>query len=483
MKISLLLIFLLSIYCYCDRFAIVGGDNSFEDSDFAEFEDFDADEEEFEGNGATIGDFKESDDDNAVQKEIPVQLKKSDNDFATMNDDEDDGVVEDDDNEFEHFQDEEEFEGFDGGDVKDLPIDQKAPEPKLTVAKIPLHFRTHWDSYWMEMLMLGGLLTYFANFFFGKSKNSKLAHLWLNTHRSLLEDNFVLVGDDGKMENENPGLNKESESLYTLWCSGRTCCEGMLVELKMIKRQDLVALVAGLMRPQQDQIHIKVEISKDSMDSFVFSVGSKKTVTKFFKELADLNKYCILVNKPEDRFNLPSGFSVLSEIPEATSALLESRVVAVLSKYQNFIDYIHISDQFSGPIQQDDPNNLKQPEVKRMLMAGFNLPKNCDMESVKPLLVLVFYIMEKLRSYRLSKDGKAKAEKNRLRVEEEFLKSTHAARAEAAAQRREDKRKQEKERVLAEDDPEKQRRWELKEQKRQAKKKAPKMKRLAVKSL
>ena len=58
--------------------------------------------------------------------------------------------------------------------------------------------------------------------------------------------------------------------------------------------------------------------------------------------------------------------------------------------------------------------------------------------------------------------GKNKAEKNRLRVEEEFLKSTHAARAESAAQRRSDKRKQEKERVLAEDDPEKQRRWELK---------------------
>lgn len=86
-------------------------------------------------------------------------------------------------------------------------------------------------------------------------------------------------------------------------------------------------------------------------------------------------------------------------------------------------------------------------------------------------------------AYQCFLQGKNKAEKNRLRVEEEFLKSTHSARVEAAAQRREDKRKQEKERVLAEDDPEKQRRWEIKEQKRQAKKKAPKMKRLAVKSL
>lgn len=140
----------------------------------------------------------------------------------------------------------------------------------------------------MEMLMLAGLMVYFTNFFAGKAKNAKLAHLWYNTHKGLLDDNFVLVGDDGKQDNENPGLMKESESLYTLWCSGRTCCEGMLVELKMIKRQDLVSLVAGLMRPQHDQLHIKVDLTRGVMDPFVFCVGSRKTVTKAFKEYSDL---------------------------------------------------------------------------------------------------------------------------------------------------------------------------------------------------
>ena len=105
---------------------------------------------------------------------------------------------------------------------------------------------------------------------------------------------FRFEGDDGKIENENPGLMKESESLYALWCSGRTCCEGMLVELKMIKRQDLVALIAGLMRPQQDQAFIKCEITKGVMDTFVFCVGTKKTVTKLFKEYTDLVSKCRL---------------------------------------------------------------------------------------------------------------------------------------------------------------------------------------------
>ena len=61
-------------------------------------------------------------------------------------------------------------------------------------------------------------------------------------------------------------LTKESENLFSFWCSGRLvfgmsqlcllsskiqpqsdllriCCEGMLVELKLLKRQDLVNLV------------------------------------------------------------------------------------------------------------------------------------------------------------------------------------------------------------------------------------------------
>ena len=52
---------------------------------------------------------------------------------------------------------------------------------------------------------------------------------------SLLDQNFALVGDDGKKPIENPGIHKESENVYTLWCSGRANVEGMLVELKFIK--------------------------------------------------------------------------------------------------------------------------------------------------------------------------------------------------------------------------------------------------------
>lgn len=461
---TLFVIFLLTGSLNCDK--------EDDDNDFAEFEDFDADDDF--GKAAT----------DRPERKIVDNVNDGSNEAFPSGDIEEDGVVEDEE-EFDHFTDEEEFEGFNKDPAAPPTFDQKTGEPKLTVAKVPLHFGAHWKSYWMEMIAISGLLCYFANYFVGRNKNSKIASLWLQTHRTLLEDNFAVIGDETNKDREGPdGFVKESESVYTLWCSGRTCCEGMLVELKLIRRQDLVAIISDMMKPSQDQLHIKIELSPDIMDPFVFCVGTKRTALKFFKEMYDLSKYCILVNNPESKYNVPSGFSVLSEIPEASSAMLDSRVTAMLSKYSHLIDYIYISDQHNGVITQEDTSQqLKMPEVKRQLLLGFNLPKANDMESAKPLMVLVFYLLEKIKRYRLSKEGQQKADKNRARVEDEFMKSTHAARAEAAALRREEKRKLEKERVMAEDDPEKQRRWEKKEQKRQQKRNQPKMKQLSVKAL
>ena len=54
-----------------------------------------------------------------------------------------------------------------------------------------------------------------------------------------------------------------------------------------------------------------------------------------------------------------------------------------------------------------------------------------------------------------------KAEKNRQKAEEVFLKNAHAQRQEAAQLRREEKRRQEKEKMLNEEDPDKARKLEV----------------------
>lgn len=140
------------------------------DNEFAEFDELDPEEEPL-----------------GQQEAQPA----SSDDFAP--DDDDQEMIIEEDEEFEHFQDPEEFEGFsDGGGGKD---EKPATEPKITITKVPIHFRANWDSYWLEILMVAGLVIYFLNFVTGRSKNTQIANAWLNSHRSLLEENFSLVGE------------------------------------------------------------------------------------------------------------------------------------------------------------------------------------------------------------------------------------------------------------------------------------------------
>lgn len=64
----------------------------------------------------------------------------------------------------------------------------------LFLRQVPIHLRTNWDSFYLEMLMLAGLGVYFLNFLAGKTKNNKLAQAWYNSHKQILENKFTLVG-------------------------------------------------------------------------------------------------------------------------------------------------------------------------------------------------------------------------------------------------------------------------------------------------
>lgn len=126
-----------------------------------------------------------------------------------------------------------------------------------------------------------------------------------------------------------------------------------------------------MMRPTLDQIHITVRMNKEDMDSFVFCIASKKTALHLSKEMADLSVFCP-ERKAGDKYNINSGFNVMSEISEAASAMLDSKVIAVLNKFPEYIDYIHFSDQYSGPKQTEDSGTLKLPETEKVHSLLYN---------------------------------------------------------------------------------------------------------------
>ncbi|EJW71322.1 hypothetical protein WUBG_17773, partial [Wuchereria bancrofti] len=127
------------------------------------------------------------------------------------------------------------------------------------------------------------------NYIFGRTKNRNIANKWFMDATSLLEEQFTLVGDDGTSEDLREGhMHKETDSVYTIWCSGRVGCQGMLITLKLVKRQDLIHVVMNLIRPKEDKVIIRIDVDNNEMDSFVFAIGQRKSVTKASKEKMDL---------------------------------------------------------------------------------------------------------------------------------------------------------------------------------------------------
>ena len=75
---------------------------------------------------------------------------------------EDEVTVEDEGPEFSHFEDDEEFVGYNDKDDSDEFLNEKKPprsakaQQPLQYANVPLHLRSNWENYYVEILMIIG---------------------------------------------------------------------------------------------------------------------------------------------------------------------------------------------------------------------------------------------------------------------------------------------------------------------------------------
>jgi hypothetical protein len=201
-------------------------------------------------------------------------------------------------------------------------------------------------------------------------------------------------------------------------------------------------------------------------------------------------------------------YVMLNELGEVPGAVLDMRVCMFLNKYPEMIEYLIITDQYVGfknqynedgttPAATDStstptPENGTQsglPKSRSMLLlclnvAGKGLGTNTeDMENMQPAFQLAMHLIDKAPRIRLSKEAKQKAIKKRKDVAEQFMKSTHKQRQEAAMLRKEEKIRAQKEKIMNESDPEKQRKLEEKQLKAEKKKQIKSMKQIKIKSM
>lgn len=74
------------------------------------------------------------------------------------------------------------------------------------------------------------------------------------------------TGDDGtSKEAVSTGkLNQENEHIYNLWCSGRVCCEGMLIQLKVWMFHFIDDGVLNLKHPLLQRFVLVVLVSEEA---------------------------------------------------------------------------------------------------------------------------------------------------------------------------------------------------------------------------
>lgn len=326
-------------------------------------------------------------------------------------------------------------------------------------------------------------MLYFINFFAGSSTNQKLAENFWNASLELLQSHFLLVGDDGSKEPDPKRTYvKDSDSNFVLWCTGRFGYDCCIVELNLNKRQDLMSTLWSMIKPSADQITVKIFLKDDAMDSFVFCLANKKGGFKTVKEYNDVVTFCTQRRTIEKHAFLNDNFVLLNEIGDVTSLVFDNQLLGLLASSPELINFIHISDQFSGPKPgEQDAQPTKAPTVKRVLTLSFNCPKGIgssyDMEQMKELLSMSLSLAERVKRFKLKKDMKAKAVANRKKVDEFYEKLSNAEKQQAAQQKKEEKRRQEKEKYIDANDEFKLRKFEEKQYKKDMKKKfKPKMK-------
>uniref|UniRef100_A0A915EUC9 PAT complex subunit CCDC47 n=1 Tax=Ditylenchus dipsaci TaxID=166011 RepID=A0A915EUC9_9BILA len=198
-------------------------------------------------------------------------------------------------------------------------------------------------------------------------------------------------------------------------------------------------LATNFVRPKLDRVVHKVDLDKGEMDSFVLIFGNRKSVLRAVKDMAD----CV------------------AEIAETIPSFVDAGTLQFLKKYEKYIEYFHFSDQYSGARVQDE--NYEESQ-----------------HVCKSLLNFTFMMIERVRRYRLSKEGKPR----QIRKDRQWRKcSSKPLICSDKRLLRPDVKKntRAKTKVMEEEDPEKQKRLEKLEQKRDAKLRQPRMKQFKIK--
>jgi hypothetical protein len=326
----------------------------------------------------------------------------------------------DDDNEF----DADEFEGV---ETKQKVISWKPTivEPIKQTATEKSASRT----FYVEILYIIIIVAYILNFIIRKKENERIAIHWVQTYRTLFEQNFSKFGHDKGII-----LVKESQSRYVTHATGKTGCLGVQVVLNLKRRHDLLSVLWNLYNKSTDTMIMDILMSDNAMDPFVFAIIPRREEKAYRMNHRDVELY---TGHSISHSSLPRSKVLITENKDLIPIFLHSTVLQTLRIYDKEILTIHFSDQF----------HIADKQPKKILRFIFRIPSPSEKKTLTAPLNMAFHFIELVSKTTLSPHAKAKAEQARTKVAEVSLKETRQQREEAAQKRKLEKERKEKERL------------------------------------
>mmetsp|Transcript_13905 Transcript_13905/g.44512 ORF Transcript_13905/g.44512 Transcript_13905/m.44512 type:complete len:323 (+) Transcript_13905:88-1056(+) len=197
------------------------------------------------------------------------------------------------------------------------------------------------------------LAVYLTVFLLGWRANRRVVARWARANIGLLHGDFAAIGIEPAPERQvllegdlldpcSSGIARmESARRYKIYATGRRFCRGLLVELDLRPRQDLLALVYSMLSSWEDVLSMDIPMNHADMGPFVFAVLPASEVFDLAKKLPDVAVFA----RPVPLELLPRRFACFTDCSELVTALLTPDVVHLLAELEHYLEYIHVSDQ------------------------------------------------------------------------------------------------------------------------------------------
>jgi len=378
--------------------------------------------------------------------------------------------------------DSDEFEGLEllkQKKEKQLPSEQATSTPNTRKGPIARKLMPKKEAieYWPEVLGVVVVLIYFINYIIGSSKNRALAEAWLEACMEKLESNFTIIGIENKCK-----LERDSASLYTLYCSGRINCESVTFSISLKPRHDLFMWLYGMVQALhfEDVVSIQVAMGLESetgarMEKFCFAVVNKSQELKVRSDHKDLSSP-IVARRWKTR--LHDVFSCISDDDEIPKDFMPDVISSTLNEHRQYVKLLHFTEAMVfgeswNPLRHEGPGMRFQfvilPSDKKNAKDGGGEKSEEEKLAVgEMLLVIALRYIDKVVLHKLSGACRDRLKKVQSTKEELEFKKKQVVRDRAAQDRKVGKIQKEKA-ALASRSPEELAKYEEKMRKKQSK--------------